>query len=132
MRTIDELEQRSVEVSKGQNKAEFLRIATATLLPWMERNPRHWQVFGPWAYAIRDLLRKYQPEFTQPTRWNLPDRPAYLALYDRGNDLFNWVEAMDYLNRDGQYMHHPDDFHSIEMPDGDRKLYHPVMGFYDE
>jgi hypothetical protein len=123
------LETEADRVLGSRTSEQFLKAATGTLVPLLGRSPNWWKCFGPYYPVIQKMLREYQPDFELPNSWGEP--PDYLTLYDAGDNLLNWVAAMSYVNREGDYMSHPDQPHTIQLADGSNALYMPGVGILE-
>lgn len=118
---------------KGKTAAQYVKQGTTELVKLLGGNPKFWQCFGPYWGIVQALLAKHQPDFKMPAEWNNEEPPPdYLSHYDYGDDGLNLVAALQYLNRDGDYLAHPDQPHSIELADGSDALYMPGVGLLSQ
>ncbi|MFB6215081.1 MAG: hypothetical protein ABEI54_04345 [Candidatus Bipolaricaulia bacterium] len=129
---INSLRDRAQEILGEKTEDEFLIQATANLRQWLEANPRKWVLFGPYWPCIWRLMRRYQSDFAQPSEWDKGQPPPdYLSQYRFRYPILEWVAAMEYLNRHGEYIDQNGGVETILLPDRDRALYQPGVGLLD-
>lgn len=119
----------------GRSPQAYAAKAAEVLLNWMDSpgGGSSWMALGPWWPVVQRLILAHHPEALSVRQWNGGSEPPdYLAHYDFGNEARNAVAALAYLNRNGDYLEHPQTPHSIEMMDGERRLYLPGVGLVDE
>lgn len=129
---FDPLELRALQSQLLQKYTEqdYCDGAVDGIIAMVKSRPRSWEHFGPYWPVVQDLILKYRPGETRHAQeWG--DPPDYLAHYDYGEDMLNAIAALQYLNRDGEYLApigHP---HSIQLENGDNALYSPALGLIE-
>lgn len=132
MRNIIESSERVSEILQGQSPQAFLAQHTAGLRRWLEGRPEAWRLFGPYWGAVQYLMRIYQSDYAEVDSWASGEEfPDYLQGYMRGDDIIKWVDSLDYLNRNGDYVENPGTPHLVTLENGDQRLYDPLVGLLD-
>jgi len=121
-----ELEALRSQMLQKYTPESYCQKAADAIASMLGQRPDHWQHFGPYWGVVQALLLSRRPDLAaQVQDWGTP--PDYLAHYDAGDEMLNAIAALQYLNRDGEYIA-PSGPHSIEMPDGSNALYYPGIG----
>ena len=129
---FDPLELRALQSQLLQNHTEqsYCQKAVDSILTMLQSKPDSWKHFGPYWPVVRGLILEYRPgEERRTLEWG--DPPDYLSHYDYGDDMLNAIAALQYLNRDGEYLAPVGHPHSIELENGDNALYSPALGLIE-
>jgi hypothetical protein len=122
---IEALKSQLVQKHSQQSYVEKAVTNIAHML--LAGGPDTWKHFGPYWPVVARLLQQYRPDMAQRvSEWGTP--PDFLAHYDYGDEMLNCIAALQYLNRDGEFLAPVGHPHSIEMPDGSTVLYSPGKG----
>jgi len=122
-----ELEALKSQLTQDQSPAQYCKKAANSIAAMLKQDSQSWKHFGPYWPWVQSLLANHRPDV--PTNWG--DRPDYLAHYDLGDEMLEAIAALQYLNRDGDYLAPLGTPHSIEMPDGSNALYDPELGIIE-
>lgn len=109
------------EVGDIGDRLAFLRVVAPRLAKHYVSDPNWWW-FGPWWFALREVLTRY----SGLSLLQGGDRPDYLARYDLHDDFLNYAAAFWYRDRYGLIdLTRP---HEIVLPDGKEVRYDPRYG----
>ncbi|MDA0867247.1 MAG: hypothetical protein O2890_12695 [Cyanobacteria bacterium] len=130
--SVEQLQAIAPEALDGRSPKEYVESGVRKLLEWLGADPHNqrWKRFGPYWPGVKELLDEYAPGNSLTPSWG--EVPDYLQPYNYKADALNLLAAVLYLNRDGDYVNAVEDHpHSIEMPNGDIRLYVPGSGLLD-
>jgi hypothetical protein len=125
-----ELKALQSQLLQKHSEPEYVAKAVKSIADMVQTGPDVWKRFGPYWPQVQALIMRYQPELTQRVQqWGEP--PDFLSKYSYGDDMLNAIAALQYLNREGDYLSPVGHPHSIEMPDGSNALYSPGVGIIE-
>lgn len=131
--SVEELQAIAPTALDGRSPQEYVKTGVEKLVQWLGADPHNqcWKRFGPYWPAVQELLEEYAPGNNLTGAWG--EVPDYLQHYNYQADALNLLAAMSYLNRDGEeYVNAVEDHpHSIELPNGEQRLYVPGSGLLD-
>lgn len=126
----EQLQTTAQSILKGRSPAQFLRAAAIEAGRMFAKRPSLWTCLGPYWPGIQRIIQTYGDADIVDS-WNHGQpAPDFLHAYDMGDDLLNWCAGMTYFNKDGDYMAIAQP-HSIELPNGESKLYMPGVGLLE-
>lgn len=125
MYSPDDLEEMTELALKGRSPDVYLEQAIDALVEFCLSSPTAWMQFGPYWPVVNNLVS----DRVDTSAWEISlDQQRLLLRYRISDPVKAAVAALNYLEREGDYLPPNEAPHTIVLPNGEQALYVPGAG----